>query len=211
MDAGVFDGAVPGGGPGGVPGFGGEGGFGGGRRGDWQGTSVEFTQTLSSGQVKQCVLKQQNPCIAAAQVESARCNGRDDYVRVCPTFQGAPPVSHTPLRPVVANQMLLARQELSPVSLRVNAQQGYVVQWWYLGGQCHWKSWDDPVAYVYANITLSTEARHWIEHGELQQRYPELEVREGQLCVDGETAIPRSCTNFRCRTGSPWTPGGMKS
>ena len=206
MDAGVFDGAVPGGGPGGVPGFGGEGGFGGGRRGDWQGTSVEFTQTLSSGQVKQCVLKQQNPCIAAAEMESARCNGSDAYVRVCPTFQGEP-VSHTPPRPVVANQMLLAQQDLSPVSLRVNAQQGYVVQWWYLGGQCHWKSWDDPVAYVYANITLSTEARHWIEHGELQQRYPELKVREGQLCVDGETGNPAQLHNFPLSDWIPLDPG----
>ena len=65
-----------------------------------------------------------------------------------------------------------------------------MIRW--VGGQCHWKSWDDPVAYVYANITLSEEARHWIEGGELQQRYPELEVREGQLCVDGETGNPRA-------------------
>ena len=63
------------------------------------------------------------------------------------------------------------------------------------------------MAYVYANITLSTEARHWIEHGELQQRYPELEVREGQLCVGGETGNPAQLHHFPLSDWIPLDPG----
>ena len=187
---------------------GGESGeFGRSRRGDWHGTNVEFTQTLSSAGVVQCVLTQQNPCIPRAQLESATCNKRDDYVRVCPAFQGTPPVNHYPPRPVVANQVLLAQQDPTPVSLQVNAQQGYVVQWWYQGGQCHTKTWDDPVAYVFANITISDEARTWIETGELQHRYPGLKVQGGQLCVDGEPAKTSQIHQFALSDWTPMDPG----
>ena len=63
------------------------------------------------------------------------------------------------------------------------------------------------MAYVYANITLSAEARHWIEQGELQQRYPDLEVREGQLCVDGETGNPAQLHHFPLSDWIPKDPG----
>ena len=88
---------------------------------------------------------------------------------------------------------------------RLLRPQHQMIRW--VGGQCHWKSWDDPVAYVYANITLSEEARHWIEGGDLQQRYPELEVREGQLCVDGETGNPAQLHNFPLSDWIPLDPG----
>ena len=75
------------------------------------------------------------------------------------------------------------------------------------GGQCHWKSWDDPVAYVYANITLSEEARNWIEGGELQQRYPDLEVREGLICVGADTPQTALLGNFPLSDWIPKDPG----
>ena len=207
LDAVLFDGITPPEDGTGTGGLGGLGGFGRGGAGNWQGSNVSITQNLSSGQVEQCrPLQEPRACIAAVDVDDVKCNGQAAYVRVCPTFQ-RPPVSHTPLRPVVANQMLLARQDLSPVTLRVNAAQGYVVQWEYENDVCVVTSYDDPVVKVWAWITLSEEARNWIEHGELQQRYPDLEVREGLICVGADAPQTALLQNFPLSDWIPKDPG----
>jgi len=159
----------------------------------------------SAGAVAQWALTRQNACVPRAALEGAVCDGRDGFVRVCPVVGS---VGHHPPRPVVAPQVALARQDPTPITLTVDAQQGTVVQWWYApdpAGEsvCRTRAWDDPVAYVYANVRLGAEARQWIEAGALQARYPGIAVRQGHLCVDGH---PPAGPQLRGFPLAPWLP-----
>ena len=99
---------------------------------------------------------------------------------VCP---GIDRFRHTPPHPVLQTQAEAAGRTAQQVALYLDHTDGKVVTWsTNLQGNLEFDVMPDPVALVSVRKQLSPETIHWIERGEVQQRYPGSQVRNADVC-----------------------------